>query len=190
MLHWNDAGDDWHHLHRIIISSCAHNHRTMQAGRDLGTLLVQPATPSRVKAEYRPGCSGFCLVWSWKIPRMGITQPLWTIVKILNHPHSDHFSSSEHLYFSLSKTGQSIPGAQEWPIKGNKYNTTFPWRSWSSPACCQPTSYAESSWQLIRHGWNYRTSRPSKAASDIAQHHPPSTLPLCLEKWAQSFPPI
>lgn len=89
--------------------------------------------------------------------------------------------------FAWSRTGPSTPGSHERQAMGN---STFPWSaSWVLPETGQHTTSPQGKRRahesILWYGLSYRSSRPSKASFDIAQHHPSSTFPLHFENWAQ-----
>lgn len=160
------------------------NHRAMQAGRDWGTHLIQPATPARVR-QCTPGCSGFFPAGSWKIP--GIAQSLWTTARSLSACTVIFFFFISHLNISVSarsSTGCSIPGWQEWHATGS-----IPFLDLlAGLLLTQPSILpAQKAWGELTEHCTAETTGVQKAQTsrnsfDTAQH------PLHLEKLAQSLP--
>lgn len=62
---------------QVCYCSQGEHHSTIEAGRDPRRAVVQFPAPSRVKTEFKPGCSGLCPVESLKPPRTEISQPPW-----------------------------------------------------------------------------------------------------------------
>lgn len=55
------------------------NHRRTYAGLRLVDIIHIGCLCKRTSLEFRSSCCGTCLIESWKSPRMGISQPLWTM---------------------------------------------------------------------------------------------------------------